>query len=215
MEEFLVDPLRSRQRYLGRYAVWTTSGITGRRGVFVHDDDAQVVYTAMLIARTSKHMRSLLRGGRVAALVIPGGHFTFTAFLEVIRRRYPIVADAIWPFSALSPLSELVQELNVFRPASLISYPTLIRLLAQERVAGRLTIEPELVTTEPCTCVTLIGFLAGGAVGEALAGAVAPPVPTGRWGSREGPTKRAAAIRTTTSKSKRLAAIQPLTPRRP
>lgn len=148
VEEFLVDPLRIGQRYLGRYAVWTTSGITGRRGVFVHDDDAQVVYTAMLIARTSKHMRSLLRGGRVAALVIPGGHFTFTAFLEVIRRRYPIVADAIWPFSALSPLSELVQELNAFRPASLIGYPTLIRLLAQERVAGRLTIEPELVTTE-------------------------------------------------------------------
>ena len=146
--EFLADPARIGQCYLGRYVVWTTSGITSRRGVFVHDEDAQVVYTAMLIARTSRHMRSLLRGGRVAALVIPGGHFTFTAFLEVIRRRYPIVADATCPFSALLPLPELVRELNAFRPASLIGYPTLMRLLAQERLAGRLTIEPELVTTE-------------------------------------------------------------------
>jgi phenylacetate-CoA ligase len=73
---------------------------------------------------------------------------TFTAFMEVIRRRYPFVADAIRPFSALSPLPELVRELNAFRPTSLVGYPTLIRLLMQEHVAGRLTIEPELVTTE-------------------------------------------------------------------
>ncbi len=144
VEEFIADPARIGQRYLDRYTVWTTSGITGRRGVFVHDDDAQVVYMAMLIARTPRHMRLLLRGGRVAALVIPGGHFRFTAFLEVLRRRYPIVADAIRLFPVLSPLSELVGELNAFRPASLIGYPTLMRLLVQERVAGRLTIEPEL-----------------------------------------------------------------------
>ena len=58
------------------------------------------------------------------------------------------MAGAIRPFSALSPLPELVEELNAFRPASLVGYPTLIRLLTQERMAGRLTIEPELVTTE-------------------------------------------------------------------
>jgi putative adenylate-forming enzyme len=148
VEEFIADPTRIGQRYLDRYAVWTTSGITGRHGIFVHDDGAQVVYTAMLIARTSRHMRSLLRGGRVAALVVPGGHFAVTSLVEALRKRYPIVADAIRPFSALAPLPELVQELNAFRPTSLIGYPTLIRLLAQERAAGRLTIEPELVTTE-------------------------------------------------------------------
>ncbi len=148
VEEFIADPTRIGQRYLGRYAVWTTSGITGRRGIFVHDDNAQTVYTALLIARTSRHMRSLLRGGRVAVLVISGGHFTLTALLEGIRRRYPLVVGALRSFSALSPPSELVRELNAFHPTSLIGYPTLMRLLVQERVAGRLTIEPELVTTE-------------------------------------------------------------------
>lgn len=57
MEEFIADPARIGHRYLDHYAVWTTSGITGRQGIFVHDDGAQVMYTAMLIARTSRHMR--------------------------------------------------------------------------------------------------------------------------------------------------------------
>jgi phenylacetate-CoA ligase len=146
VEEFIADPARIGHRYLDHYAVWTTSGITGRQGIFVHDDGAQVMYTAMLIARTSRHMRFLLRDGRVAVLVVPGGHFAVTSLIEALRRCYPLVANAIRPFSALSPLPELVGELNAFRPTSLIGYPTLIQLLA--KATGRLTIEPELVTTE-------------------------------------------------------------------
>ncbi len=147
VEEFLADPTRVGQPYLGRYRVWTTSGITGRRGVFVHDDGALAVYTALLMARTTRHMRSLLRGGRLAALVTPG-HFALTSFLEGLRRRYPIVANAMRPFSALEPLADLVRELGAFRPDSLIGCPTVLQLLAQERQAGRLLIDPRLVTTE-------------------------------------------------------------------
>ena len=113
--EFIADPARIGQRYLDRYAVWTTSGITGRQGIFVHDDGTQVVYMAMLIARTSRHMRFLLKGGRVAVLVVPDGHFAVTSLLEALRRRYPIVANAIRPFSVLSPLPELVRDLNAFQ----------------------------------------------------------------------------------------------------
>jgi len=148
VEEFIADPARIGQRYLDRYAVWTTSGITGRQGIFVHDDGAQVVYTAMLIARMSRQMRFLLRGGRVAVLVVPDGHFAVTSLIKALRKRYPIVANAIRPFSALSPLPELVRDLNAFRPTSLIGYPTLIQLLAKARASGQLIIEPAVVTTE-------------------------------------------------------------------
>lgn len=148
VEEFIADPGRIGHGYLDDYAVWSTSGITGRYGIFVHDKDAQVVYMALLIARTSGHLRSLLRGGRLAALVIPGGHFTFTAFMEVIRRRCAFVTHATRLFSALSPLPELVRELNAFQPVALVGYPTLMKLLVQEQVAGRLRIKPQLVTTE-------------------------------------------------------------------
>lgn len=147
VEEFLANPRRVGYPYLGRYGVWTSSGITGRRGVFVHDEGAQAVYTALVIARPPRHMRSLLRGGRLAALVTPG-HFALTPFVEGLRRRYPLVAGSIRLFSALDPLADLVRELDAFRPDSLIGCPTVLHLLAGERQAGRLPIDPRLVTTE-------------------------------------------------------------------
>jgi phenylacetate-CoA ligase len=147
VEEFLADAALVGQRYLGHYGVWTTSGITGRRGVFVHDDAAQAVYTALLIARASGQMRTFLRGRRLAVLVTPG-HFALTAFVEGLRRRSSIVAGAIRLFSALEPIHNLARELRAFRPDALVGCPTVLQLLAQEREAERLPIEPRLVTTE-------------------------------------------------------------------
>ncbi|MBA2448285.1 MAG: phenylacetate--CoA ligase family protein, partial [Chloroflexi bacterium] len=37
VESFLANEARVGQQYLGRYAVWTTSGVTGDPGIFVHD----------------------------------------------------------------------------------------------------------------------------------------------------------------------------------
>ena len=45
----------------------------------------------------------------------------------------------------LEPLDLLVAELNAFAPAHLASYPTMLTLLAEERAAGRLRVEPALV----------------------------------------------------------------------
>jgi hypothetical protein len=45
-------------------------------------------------------------------------------------------------FSILQPLPKLVAALNEYRPAFLASYPTMLSLLAEEREAGRLEIEP-------------------------------------------------------------------------
>jgi putative adenylate-forming enzyme len=48
-------------------------------------------------------------------------------------------------FSALSPLSEIVQGLNEYQPAMLAAYPSSLALLAQEQQEGRLQINPVLV----------------------------------------------------------------------
>jgi phenylacetate-coenzyme A ligase PaaK-like adenylate-forming protein len=50
IQEFVSDPHRVGEPFLGRYAVWTSSGTTGTPGVFVHDAEAQAVYQA-LVAR--------------------------------------------------------------------------------------------------------------------------------------------------------------------
>ena len=47
----------------------------------------------------------------------------------------------------MTPLDELVDELNAFRPAFLGSYPSVLDLLAREQEAGRLVIAPVVVTS--------------------------------------------------------------------
>lgn len=145
VEAFVADEHLVGSLYLGRYAVFTTSGVTGKRGIFVHDSDALVVYTALGIARNSpgvfepEHIRGMLRGGgRVAVVVATGGHFAGAAAAELARRR----SDRIRSFSVLLPLPELVRALNDFQPAVLFGYPTALLLLAYEQAAGRLRIHP-------------------------------------------------------------------------
>lgn len=50
-EDFVADKTLVGQRYLDRYAIWTTSGITGKPGIFVHDTYAQAIYSALIAVR--------------------------------------------------------------------------------------------------------------------------------------------------------------------
>lgn len=151
-EAFLADETLMGRQYLGRYAVWTSSGISGERGVFVHDRDAIAVYRALTLMRglvawmTPRRLWAVLRlGDRVANVVATGGHYVSANMMELARRSRPWPFDRVRVFSAMTPLPELVRELNAFQPAELIGYPTALTLLAGEQLAGRLAIRPALV----------------------------------------------------------------------
>jgi len=143
----------------GRYAVWTTSGTTGAPGIFLHDRDALALYDALEMFRFRgpaapfELAARLLSGERFAMVAATGGHFAGAAMVERLRRMYPWLAGNVRVFSLLQPLAELVQELNAFGPTLLATYPTAADLLAAEREAGRLAIEPrEIWTGGECLC---------------------------------------------------------------
>ena len=46
-----------------------------------------------------------------------------------------------------SPLEQMVDELNLFQPESLFTYPSIASLLAIEQLEGRLHIHPQVVET--------------------------------------------------------------------
>lgn len=151
---FVADKSLVGRLYLDRYAVWSTSGITGRPGIFLHDRDALAVYGAMLAVRgwlawtTPRLLWTFLRrGGRVATIISTGGHFAAVGLESLIHNLYPRQARRSRLFSALAPLPSLVRLLNEFQPAVLLSYPTMITLLAKEQVEGRLDIHPAVVST--------------------------------------------------------------------
>jgi len=95
-----------------------------------------------------KRLGAILRqSGREASIVATGGHFAGAAVTELYRHLHPWLSDRSRVLSVLTPLPELVQALNDFQPAILLSYPTAMVLLAQEQTVGRLRINPTLVVT--------------------------------------------------------------------
>lgn len=152
VEAFIADPTRIGEDFLGRYAVWTTSGVTGTPAILVQDRTALAVMTGLsyvrglAVATPVDLLRVLARGARQAAILATGGHF-LGAVMVVRRRADPLRARIVRIFSVLTPLPDLVRDLNAFQPALLGSYPSMLALLAEEQEAGRLRIWPVLIAS--------------------------------------------------------------------
>ncbi len=151
VEAFVADPTLIGQPFLNAYTVATTSGTTGIRGMFLIDQRALAVATAMAgrmlgsWLRPRDVLRIVAGRGRTAMVSASGGHFASAAAAARLRstRRG---ARTVRLFPVQTPLTELVAELNAFRPALLAPYATTAALLASEQQAGRLHIDPVLVT---------------------------------------------------------------------
>lgn len=139
------------QRFLGKYLVATTSGTTGTPGTFVVDDSN--VRAARAVARRAigqwlslrDSWATVARSMRVAILIGTGGHYIAIGALNRLRRSSRLLARICQGYSVDAPLPQLVADLNLFRPAILVGYATVISLLSREQVAGRLQIDPVLV----------------------------------------------------------------------
>lgn len=150
--DFVSDPARVGRLYLGRYAVWTSSGTTGEPGLFVHDGQALAVYDALEMLRLGRGLLApgflgglLFGGGRYAMVAATGGHFAGVASVERMRLAAPALADRLRVFSILEPLPRLTEALNEYRPSFMATYPSAASLLAAEQRAGRLRIAPAAI----------------------------------------------------------------------
>ncbi|SEH01529.1 Phenylacetate-coenzyme A ligase PaaK, adenylate-forming domain family [Nonomuraea solani] len=150
VEAFVADPALVGQRFLDRYLVVTTSGTSGRRGLFVQDDRGMAIGTALgmrasggLTARDA--IRTLARAGRTAIVTAPGGHFATVAGPARIRLERPWLGRIMRVFSINQPMADLVGELNRYNPASVAGFVGTLTLLAAEQEAGRLRIRPAVI----------------------------------------------------------------------
>jgi phenylacetate-CoA ligase len=131
----------------GEYRIVATGGTTGQRGVMVYDQDAW----EMSVANVQRVLGivGIAPKTRVLGIGAPTPlHVTNRLFAELSHGR----TDA--PRLAVTmPLVEVVAALNAYRPEAVITYPTFIRRLAEERDAGRLQISPHkfVSVAEPLT----------------------------------------------------------------
>lgn len=143
LERHLAGP-RAAEAFLGRYEVFSTSGTTGERTLVVLDREDWELWIAV-------SLRAMARAGvgagmRIAAIGSPHA-------LHMSRRIYADLRSADAPdLSVLTPAGELRAALEAQRPHGLMGYATLMRQLAEDRLDGRLSIDPRIVV---CSSETL------------------------------------------------------------
>jgi phenylacetate-CoA ligase len=140
-----VETLTGDALLLGRYRVMTTSGSSGRKGLFVYDRPAWraliaqfLRYNAMAGVRPRLPHRL-----RVAAL----GAASPSHMSRRVTQTVDVGLHRVLSLPVTLPLTRLVEQLNAFQPQFMNAYPSVAVLLAEEQLAGRLRISPERMST--------------------------------------------------------------------
>ena len=133
--------------FAGRFRVFSTSGTTGLRGIFVMDADDWESWIAVHF-RVFRNM-GLAPGMRMAPIGAPSEHHLSRQLFAAFRAG----PDAAPYLSVTTPIEEIVDALNEYQPDALIGYPSLHGILAEEQLQGRLRIAPTVVGcgAEPIT----------------------------------------------------------------
>ena len=141
--EAYLQGLEHGERFLDRYWVASTSGSTGRRGLFLWDSDEWATVLASY-SRANEWAGVAPGLGRRMRLAVVSS----TAPWHQSALVGATVRGALVPTIRIDsgePISTIVERLNAFRPACLVAYASMARLLAEEQLAGRLRISPGAV----------------------------------------------------------------------
>ncbi|MGV7115031.1 F390 synthetase-related protein [Paenibacillus kyungheensis] len=111
-----------------------SSGTSGNRGLFLVSPQEQAQWTGTVLAK-------LLPGGirqqqKIAFFLRANSNLYESVQKGKLQFRY---------FDLLVPLSEHIQQLESYRPSLLIAPASMLRLLAEQKTAGLLTIQPQKI----------------------------------------------------------------------
>lgn len=156
VHEFLADPAQVGRDYLGRYAIWQSSGTSGEPGIFVHDPAALQVYGALLHTRMDRRIAGArwwqqAAGGslgwwglqpRHALIAALDGHYAGISFWRRQSQHTQRLGVQARSYSVTWPIERLCRELQAWQPQFVASYPSMLAELARQQLAGRLNLEP-------------------------------------------------------------------------
>jgi phenylacetate-coenzyme A ligase PaaK-like adenylate-forming protein len=129
---------------LDRYIAFTSGGSSGVRGVFVYDTRAAVGFVGPLSRELAANARAA--GGLTVAMigarsaVHPTGAAAALCAGDVMPMHFVGVP-------VTDPLPDVVARLEELQAPVLYGYPTMLARLAEERRAGRLLIDPAMITS--------------------------------------------------------------------
>jgi phenylacetate-CoA ligase len=127
-----------RAAYRDAYRVFATSGSTGSPGLFVYSLAEFAEWTAVGLARLAR--LGVGPETRLIAIGAPGDvHITRQLFAAFQAGRHGVPR-----LSVTTPIGEAVEALNRYSPEVLMAYASVLGMLAEEQLDGRLAIRPRV-----------------------------------------------------------------------
>ena len=141
---------REGKRFLNRYWVTATSGSTGNPGIFLFDREEWATVVATLgrahewagVPMTPSHRMKMTT---VASLNIGSPWHMGAQVANTFQSKWMRAWMPTRSFDAAQPLAEIVRQLNDWQPHMLAGYASMMRILADEQLAGRLHIHPHMI----------------------------------------------------------------------
>ncbi|MCB9482075.1 MAG: hypothetical protein H6680_09690 [Desulfobacteraceae bacterium] len=148
LENYFSDMENIGNPFLEKYSVLTTSGTTGQPLWMVRDKFHADVHGSLMAERLFKRfgIADLLdiSKNRCASVLGTGGFHSAVCSFERMRKN-SINPDNLLLCSILEPVPEIVKKLNNFNPVVLTGYPSVLAVLAREKIEGRLEISPKAI----------------------------------------------------------------------
>lgn len=132
--------------------IFRTSGTSGEPAVIVLPSSFVEYSFGISMARFERYhwkfVREIRRRGMRVTVTGGNGHFAGVGFNRLVRHLYPRLARGLTFIEAEQPIGRLVEKLNAIQKVScVVTYPSMLTILAREKEAGRLQIEPVLFNT--------------------------------------------------------------------
>jgi len=133
-------------------AIFQTSGTSGEPAVVVLPSSFVEYSFGISMARFDRHHWKLLRAisklGVRVTITGGNGHFAGVGFNKLVRSLRPSLASVLTFIEAEQSIGRLVEQLNAIpRVSGISTYPSMLAILAKEQEAGRLQIEPIVIST--------------------------------------------------------------------
>lgn len=133
-------------------AIFRTSGTSGEPAIVVLPSSFVEYSFGVSMAHFDRHQWKLAREMRelgVRVTITGGnGHFAGVGFNKLVRDLQPRLGKGLTFIEAEQPIGRVVEQLNAIAKVScIVTYPSMLTILVKEKEAGRLRIDPVVIST--------------------------------------------------------------------